>query len=154
MLYLSENSRPAWILTPIHALGEKEFTQPKRITWIPTVEHMLEDGLLMIALFVVKDSELLKLATEFIKDANNDFIELYQDVKLENLHKLYKETKKIKNHHKKIISVFEGSSITNQLSILKDFQNDIEVCKSIYTKEFSLWAKEFESNGDLEGNIR
>ncbi len=52
--------------------------------------------------------------------------------------------------HKIIVSVFEGASITNQLSILKDFQNDIEVCKSIYTKEFSLWTMEFESNGDLE----
>lgn len=131
MLYLSENSRPAWILTPLHAVTEKEPIQPKRITWIPTVEHMLEDGLLMIALYVVKDRELLKLATEFIKNANKDFIELYQDVKPENLQKLYKEAKMIMSSHKIIVSVFEGASITNQLSILKDFQNDIEVCKSI-----------------------
>lgn len=149
MLYLSENSRPAWILTPADIFNEHAQDPPKRITWIPTVEHMLEDALLMIGLYVVKDTELLKLAKECFHAATKDFIELYQDVNPEKLQKLYKYTKNIMSPHKIILSAFQGSSITNQLTVLKDYQNDIEVCKSIYTKEFSLWSKKFESNGDL-----
>ena len=150
MLYLSENDRPAWVLTPVNVLNEKEVIQSKRITWIPTLEHILEDALLMIGLYVVKDNGLLNMFNQYFLDPNKDFIELYQDVKPENLQKLYYEAKHIISSHKITLSVFKGSSIINQLSILKKYQNDIEVCQSIYTKEFSLWSKEFESIGDLD----
>jgi hypothetical protein len=150
MLYLSENDRPAWVLTPVNVFNEKEVIQSKRITWIPTLEHMLEDALLMIGLYVVKDNGLLNLFNQYSLDPNKDFIELYQDVKPENLQKLYKEAKHIISSHKITLSVFQGSSIINQLSVLKEYQNDIEVCQSIYTKEFSPWSKEFESIGDLD----
>jgi len=48
-LFLSENSRPAWVLVSQN-IFPKEQRDHSRITWIPTVENMLEDALLMIAL--------------------------------------------------------------------------------------------------------
>ena len=53
-LFLSENSRPAWILSTTDIFNENKQTQP-RITWIPTLENMLEDALVMIGLYVLED---------------------------------------------------------------------------------------------------
>jgi hypothetical protein len=147
-LYLSENSRPAWILTPTDEFKAKQQNHQK-ITWIPTLENMLEDALVMIGLYVVKDQELIRLANESFNQPNKDFIELYDDSKHEDLQKLYHQARKIEGSHKMILSVYQDSSILQQLPVLKQYQNDIEVCKSIYTKEFSPWSKRFEEFGEL-----
>jgi hypothetical protein len=149
-LYLSENSRPAWILSPTDEFKANKQTQQK-ITWIPTLENMLEDALVMIGLYVLKDKQLISLTNQYFKDANKDFIELYNDVKADDLQELYKQVRKIESSHKMILSVFQGSSIVNQLPVLKYYQHDIEVCKSIFSKEFSLWSRKFEEIGKLEG---
>ncbi|WP_209121149.1 hypothetical protein [Alkalihalobacillus sp. BA299] len=147
-LYLSENSRPAWILSPIDELNANKQIQQK-ITWIPTLENMLEDALVMIGLNVLKDKQLISLANQHFKHPNKNFIELYNDVNSVGLQELYKQARKIESPHKVIISVFQGSSIVKQLPVLKHYENDIEVCKSIFTKEFSLWTRKFEEIGSL-----
>ena len=148
-LYLSENSRPAWVLTPTDVFNEQDQTQP-RITWIPKLENMLEDALVMIGMYVVKDKKLLTLANHFLKNPEKDFIELYDDIKPEDLQELYKQTRQIESSHKIILSVFHGSTIVKQLPVLKKYQNDIEVCNSIFAKEYSLWSKKFETRGELD----
>jgi hypothetical protein len=147
-LYLSENSRPAWILSPTDEFNEHK-QNPQKITWIPTLENMLEDALVMIGLYVLKDKRLIALANQYFNQHNKNFIELYSDIKSEDLQKLYTQTRKIEGSHKILLSVFQGSSILQQLPVLKDYQNDIEVCKSIFTKEYSLWSKKFEEIGAL-----
>ena len=57
-LYLSENSRPALILSPTEEFTANKQVQQK-ITWIPTLENMLEDALVMIGLYVLKDQQLI-----------------------------------------------------------------------------------------------
>nr|WP_263327193.1 hypothetical protein [Neobacillus sp. Marseille-Q6967] len=146
-LYLSEKSRPAWILSPASD-GSHDYSQQK-MTWIPTLENMLEDALVMIGLYVLKDKELINMANQFFHHPNKDFIELYHDIDPKDLEQLYIRARKIESSHKIILSVFQGSSIVRQLPVLKHYQNDIEVCKSIYTKEFSLWSRQFEEFGDL-----
>ncbi|MGG1401583.1 hypothetical protein ABE288_27755 [Bacillus salipaludis] len=148
-LYLSENSRPAWILSPTNILDEQNHPQ-QNITWIPTLENMLEDALVMIGIYVLKNKELTKLANQLFRQPNKNFIELYQDIDSKGLEQLYYQARKIESSHKIILSVFQGSSILKQLPILKHYQNDIEVCKSIFTKEFSLWSRKFEEIGDLD----
>ena len=44
-LFLSENSKPAWLLMSENITSNKD----KQITWFPTVENMLQDALLMIS---------------------------------------------------------------------------------------------------------
>jgi hypothetical protein len=148
-LYLSENSRPAWILSQTDEFNENKQIQ-RKITWIPTLENMLEDALVMIGLYIVKDKELIALANQYFKQQNKDFFELYNDISSEDLQELYNQARKIEGSHKIILSVFQGSSILKQLPVLRHYQNDIEVCKSIFTKEYSLWSKEFEEIGELE----
>ena len=149
VLYLSENDRPAWILTPMDLFNDHKQAVGKRVTWIPTLENMLEDALVMIGMYVLKDEKLLDMANKYFQDATKDYMELYQDIEHEHCEELYKHIRTIESAHKIIVSVFRGSSIVNQLAILEDFKNDIEVCNSIYGKEFSLWRRQFETYGSL-----
>jgi hypothetical protein len=55
-LHLSENSRPAWLLSPLGG------HRADAIAWIPTVEDILEDGLLMAGLLAVGDARLREQA--------------------------------------------------------------------------------------------
>jgi hypothetical protein len=148
-LFLSENSRPAWVLSPTNMFNDAKNPQPPK-TWIPTIENMLEDALVMIGLYILKDDQLITLANQNFCDINKDFIECYDDIQSADIQELYKHARKIQSSHKIVISVFQGSSILKQLPILKQYQNDIEVCKSIYTKENSLWSRQFEENGALD----
>jgi len=47
------------------------------VVWVPTVDDMLEDAFLMIALHVVKDQELVQLARSFSRGATSHRLELY-----------------------------------------------------------------------------
>jgi hypothetical protein len=80
-LYLSENSRPAWVLKK----------GPKKITWIPTVDNMLEDGLLMLAIHAIKQPEIIALANQYFNNPNPTCAELYQDITQEHLQVLYEK---------------------------------------------------------------
>ncbi len=59
-LFLSENSRPTWILIPLGLPGSESTTGHNSITWVPTVEHMLEDALLMIAVHVLQERSIVE----------------------------------------------------------------------------------------------
>jgi len=54
-LFLSENSRPVWILVPQNLWELESSINEKKVTWIPTVENLLEDALLMIGIHVLKN---------------------------------------------------------------------------------------------------
>lgn len=64
-LFLSENDRPAWVL--VHQnIFEEQKTDVGKITWIPTVENMLEDALLMVAIYIQKNHEIIEMAKSFL----------------------------------------------------------------------------------------
>ena len=107
-LFLSENSRPAWILVPENIFGRHRVA---KITWIPTVKYMLEDAFLMIALHVLKNTELIELATSYYPDILSYRVELYDDLNDAQRARLYEKCRKLNNLPKMIISVFEGSHI-------------------------------------------
>jgi hypothetical protein len=147
-LYLSENGRAAWILIPTKFFGGKEEKPHNRVVWIPTIENMLEDALVMIGLYVLKEERLISLAEQYFPQDKKDYIELY-DIKPEHRHVLYECARSITSSHKIMLSVFQGASIFGQLPVLENYQNDIEVCRSIYRKELSVWNGQFEVDGKL-----
>lgn len=148
-LYLSENSRPAWVLSPTDLFKHDKQPGQKQIIWIPTLEHMLEDALVMAGLYILKDEQLVAMADRFFKDPDKDFIELYDEIKPEHLQKMYQRARSIESSHKILLSVFQGSSLVSHLPVLENYQNDIEVCQSVYRKEFSAWSRQFEVRGEL-----
>ncbi|SJZ77468.1 hypothetical protein [Selenihalanaerobacter shriftii] len=136
-LFLSENSRPAWMLMPENIFSEEK--EENKIVWIPTLENILEDALLMIGIYVLKDEELCKLAEEYFDDFETDHIELYEDISEENRNKLYKKCRELEQNYKIVITSFDGDRFGNQLKVLEEYDIDVSVCTPKYTRHYSQW---------------
>jgi len=148
-LFLSENDRPALILFEVN-INNKE--NCGKTIWIPTLNNLLEDILLMISINVFKYK---KLCDEFYKLFNKEKynnIELLKQFSTEELDKIYRLNKNFleKNNNFKItISVFEGSTLEAQLSKLEIYSMDIEICKTSYTRYYSAWKNNVFIKGQL-----
>ncbi|KYO66961.1 hypothetical protein [Thermovenabulum gondwanense] len=156
VLFLSENDRPAWILNSLNLFSKSNNAsnvKTKEIVWIPTIENMLEDALLMLGIYVLKDSSLIDAAKKFFKkDIFGDRLELYEDIEKENLLKLYKMCRNIDIRYKIVITTLDGSSINEKaLKCLLNYSMDVEVCKSIYRREYSEWTGDYIVKGELVG---
>ncbi len=139
-LYLSENGRPAWIL--LHESLSR--TNPGRthgkITWIPTLENMLEDGLLMLSIHVLQDPALIELAREYLRTSKPDYVTLYDHIDPDNLDRLYAQSRALEHRYKLALMVLEGSTIRRQLNVLEHYRMDVEVCTPRYSRLHSRLA--------------
>jgi len=147
-VFLWENDRPAWILVHQNIFKERE-ENVGRITWIPTIENMLEDALLMIAIHVCKNNEVIKLAKSFSAKIESDSMELCSNLEETHRKRLYEKCRQISDFPKIIISVFRGSTIEKQLSVLEQYKMDVEVCKPIYSRLHSSWTNETRIEGAI-----
>lgn len=145
-LFLSENSRPAWIL--VEAYSGNGFGN-SRITWIPAPENILEDALLMIAIHVCKDDGILELIKSSGTGIESDQVEMYSDTTESQRRQLYKKCREISEFPKIIISIFKGSSIERDLPVLENYTMDVEVCTPIYSRWYSHWQNETRTEGSL-----
>lgn len=150
-LFLSENSRPAWIMTRQNIFNDN-VKGSRIITWIPTVENMLDDAILMIAIDICKNEELLSLAKKFHPGIESDRIEMYADFEEDQRNQLYDKCSEINDFPKIIISVFKSSSIMAQLQSLDKYNLDVEVCTPSYIRLNSSWSKETYKEGSLDLN--
>lgn len=148
VLYLSENSRPAWILMS-HEISSEGPLDTRRVIWIPTVERMLEDALVMISLHVVRDPRVLDAAAACFDRPEGDRLELYDDAKAD-LEGLYEAARSVEGFPKLVISTFAGSTIAQQLPILQEYSMDVEVCPCGYRREWSQWQNKTIEDGSLE----
>lgn len=147
-LSLSESSRMAWLFKQ----------SPKNlVVWIPTVEHCLEDAFLMIAVLVQCDAELIGLAKSFYPTIDTQqHVTLYEVFSHEQRQQLYAKCRQItssnKNFDKMIVSVFRQSHLLSvgQLSVIEQYQTDIEVCCVCYSRIYSMWKKQTHVEGKLE----
>lgn len=142
-IFLSENDRPSWIL---QALEQPE----RKMIWLPTEEGMLEDAIVMAGIYILKDREIMLMADRYIKSESKNYIQLKKDISPENLHKLYERARQIQTDAKFAVHVYAGSSIQQQLDILKDYDFDLEVCQSVYRKQFSVGTQKREEYGLLD----
>ena len=149
-LFLSENDRPAWILVNENISNQGKPKDICRIVWIPTVEDMLEDALLMAAIHVAKNPEVIVLAKSFSSRVQQDRLELYSDLNDDQRKELYRKCRMINDFPKLVISVFEGSTVKNQLAILEKYNMDVEVCTVGYSRISSGWREETIIEGSLE----
>ena len=149
-LFLSENSQPAWVLVPenIFSPGDDKIT---KVTWIPTIENMLEDALLMIAINVLKDKEITELSKKHFKRDVHGSLSLYEDIDPAALKTLYQKCRQLKNRYKIVLTVLEGSSIRGQLKVLKNYGIDMEVCTPLYFRTYSAWKNKIITMGSLNG---
>lgn len=154
ILFLSENSRPAWILNTLNIHGPNSMRPQKerRVVWIPTVDFMVHDALLMIGLYAVRIPELVEAAKPLL-DLKAERIELYEEIDqpdLEKLHQIMKNSMRDLQQLKIILTLFERSSILSQMSHLKDYELNMEVCRPIYSRLFSSWTQDVDIKGSLD----
>lgn len=148
--FLSENSRPAWMLVPQNVFHSGRRGGWKKITWIPTVENMLEDGLLLTAIHVLRDENVVALAKKSFKKADLNRVELYEDIESEELLKLYDQCRLIKIPFKIVLTVLEGSTIMRQIGILEKYSMDVEICVPKYYRAYTHWGDETIIKGSLD----
>lgn len=148
VLFLSENSRPALILEKLQTENDKKSAKGG-LVWIPTLENMLDDAILMIAMHVLKDPEIIELAGSFSNNLAKGDCELYEELSAEQLGKLYKSCRKLKDFPKLVISVFTGSSLNNRLKSIEKYKMDVEVCTVKFSRLYSQWTGKSAVTGEL-----
>lgn len=149
-LILHENDAPWWTLTPIFVMqSDREQRKNEDIViWIPTIDHMLEDALLMVGIYVLKDKELVALAKEYFKNEEPNRIHLYGDIEPEKLQELRKVCKKAFSRHKigMIVAVTSESTILKQIKVLKNYKAEFEVCTPKLSRVGDLESGKFEDH--------
>lgn len=150
-LWLSENSRPAWILEPTGwDLGggtlapeaeESDAWTTEPVCWVPGgPEHILEDGLLLIAVHVLRAEPVLEFVRERLP-ALEEIRVPFKDKPVELdampknlLAKLRRRCAQLDLHYKLVVTVLEGSSIRGQLPVLDRYPMEVEVCTVSYSR--------------------
>lgn len=140
-LMLSENSRPAWMLS--------SFDGESPTVWTPTVDDMLEDGLLMAGLLVAQDPALVAAAAPVFRCDFKKRVEMYDDINERDRRNLYTLCRKISAPTALVVCVLEGSTIARQVGVLGDYQFDVELCPSVYRRGYSRWRNQVVVSGSL-----
>ncbi len=148
-LFFSENDRPAWILVPENVFG-KGSIDIERTVWIPTIEHALEDGLLMIALHVLKDREMVNLTEKYFGNKGIDRAELYKDINGSQLAELREKARAVQGDYKAVITTLRDSLLKQQLTVLKHYKMDVEICVPVYSRLYSQWNNRIRTEGSLD----
>ena len=124
VIYLAENSRPSLVLnaTSIHKGDQPDFEQ---VIWVPTIENMLEDALLMIVLYLHKDPKIVEAAGNYFELTNK--VECY-DIPENGREQLYEMLENYQFRDYFIFSVFDSSSLVSQIERLNHYHIDGEIC--------------------------
>jgi hypothetical protein len=125
-LYLHEGDKCAW---SIHRLDLGDSKCEKLAYWFCDPSQIMADALLLAAFYAGEKgaySDHLLNAFPSAKTARAGSFELSLLDRLE----LLDMVKKIPMP-KMVISVFQGSSLSSQTSLLRDFQFECEICESI-----------------------
>jgi len=149
-LFLSENSRPAWTLVNQN-ISDLSRTEDMRIVWIPSTDNMVEDALVMVAIHVIKDKQIIDLCQRMSKNIVESCLEVYDGLTELQRQEIYQKCRRIKNWPKIIVTVMKGSSIEKQVSILKKYSLDAEVCFSlrIFSEGHNTKYSEFTQNSTI-----
>ena len=146
-LFLSENDRPAWILVSENL--DRSRNRSSRVTWIPTLEHPLDDAILMIAIHIAKDSVVLAQAKSFCSSIDDKTVSIYEALDEGQRSELYESCRSLADLPKLAISVYEGSLAARHLHVLQIYNMDVEVCPVAYSRLYSRWRDETRTEGSL-----
>lgn len=142
-LRLSENSRPCWTF----GSGRQS------IRWVPeSPETILEDGLLLTALHVLRHEDLLASSPVALRRTNSMPVSLGDfDAKL--LQRLRAACREYDfggpGHQYLVLCVFEGSSIKRQLPVIAEYRFDCEVLIPTYRRWYSDGTGKTSVRGSL-----
>ena len=128
ILELSENDVPCWTLMKYphteRAIGEG-------VVWELILDHPLEEALLMIALYVIKDNKVISLVKKIAKNDlfSKTCISPYRDIGEENLEEMFKILKEVDYKDiKLVITLLPESHILGKVDVVKNYNIKAEIC--------------------------
>ena len=143
-MLLIEGDRPAWLV----ATGARDGNPRRRYVWIPTLEFMLEDGLLMAACLLSADTKIREKIRRLVGGEVPSNLELYS-IPPEQRDSLYEHCREFEGFPKLALVVFVGSHIITQLSRLRRYKMEVELCYPVYTRLYSAWDQKMSETGDI-----
>ncbi|ETI70547.1 hypothetical protein [Neobacillus vireti] len=150
-MFLSENGMARWTIVSENMSAKHIQSGDQRMAqWIPTIEFMLEDALLMIGIYILKDNALVNMTKQFFNEEIPRTADLNRDFPAKALEMMRKRTCELEFQYKMTLSVFKGSSILKQLKILEEYPMDVEVCVPVFLREYNIWNQKQEVIGCLE----
>jgi hypothetical protein len=144
-LELTEGSRPAWTLSSTSRL----YPGSQRVIWIPTLEHMLEDALLMAAIHAFESEPVRATFRKFSDKVDAERLELYQDLTAEQRAELYLQCRQLEDFPKVVLAVYEDAYISPQIGILAHYRMECEVLMPVFSRTYSRWSNETTIKGEL-----
>jgi hypothetical protein len=146
---LYENDRPVIVLNK----GSKgESGGECMINWIPTIEGMLNDCMVMAAAYILKDKNVNLLIHQSMqrKEIPTDkYLQRY-DIKedLDGIYDAAKEAFKTANI-KVVVVLLNNSTLEYCVKSILDYNADVEICRSIYSREYSAWLDKTVIKGEI-----
>jgi len=140
LIQLSEGDRPAWVLDVAGVLRKDDgaIKFERSIIWIPTLERMADDLLVMVGAHILHDAELLELFETCLIDPSTNQLGLYS-IPAELREAMYTRCREYEGSWKLALTVFEGSSLQRTLSSLASYKCQLEVCRSTYVRMYDRW---------------
>jgi len=150
IIQLSEGDRPAWVLDPAYIWGTTVPRPPRQVVWIPTLDTMAEDLMLMIGVHVLPDQELIQGMQDAGLDPTGRRLEL-GNVLHDARQQLYDHCRQIESPWKVALTVFDGSYLQKRLSALANYAFQLEVCTSVFSRSVDRWnGGKYHITGALE----
>jgi hypothetical protein len=154
-LFLSENSRPALVLTPLDVWGDRQSRPdeppPRRVVWIPHPEHIVDDLILQVAVHVVRESGVIAQAESIVDDiVSADHLEL-GDLTEADRKTLFTACRAVESFPKLVVMILSGSTLARNAPRFGDYSMDIEVCSVAYLRRYSPWTEKTHIAGELSG---
>lgn len=151
-LILSENSRPSWsVQIPQQLRGNFKRLPAHNSVLIPTLDHPLDDGLLLLAFFYPGEidwsDEMRQVRREFFLNHRVEMYELSEECR----GRLRAELRQHSEHLPKIIiSVFQRESlISEHTKQLQFYKNPVSVCLPVFNRQLSGWSGSAIETGQL-----
>ena len=148
---LDEGSRPALVLrwTAPTRRGDPEVF--RKFTMIPTIEHMLDDSILMIAYAVCRHSKIFPKINRITKNTplESHRLTMVDDFTPKQREDLYAAAKEIDDLPKVTWCLFDGTSIKPSMSHLKDYRLECEATRSVYSRSYTNFTDTWDVKGKL-----
>lgn len=144
-LQLWENSTPRLILSRVAGKGKRG----KLALWVPTVDHMIDDVMLMIGLYVEQNETLVKYFQRVIpQHVSMEDLEIWRHVTDEIRQSLYAVCQQILFRNYVVFSLLNGCHLSLQLDHLAQYKLNGEVCLS--SPEHVLRMTDQEDDDEVE----
>ncbi|MEQ2007751.1 MAG: hypothetical protein ABMA26_13225 [Limisphaerales bacterium] len=155
VLTLHENSRPLLVLRPYPVTMPERLADgvapPGEVHWVPTLKHMFEDALLMVAVHALKVPEVVKPAATFLRMHEVRFLDLSKQENSRWLKLLHARCRAhFPSRSKLAISLFYHSAVFGHVKVLKDYPMEVELCTPVFDRFWHRSDEAMVETGTLE----